>query len=38
MIMAAGAIAVMGLIRHIGNIKRLINGTERKLGERVQTS
>lgn len=38
MIMAAGAIAVMGLLRHTSNIKRLINGTERKLGERVQTS
>ncbi|HID55798.1 TPA: glycerol-3-phosphate 1-O-acyltransferase PlsY [Candidatus Poribacteria bacterium] len=38
MIVAAGVIAIMGLVRHISNIKRLINGTERKLGERVQTS
>lgn len=37
MIAAAGAIAVMGLLRHTSNIRRLISGTERKLGEKVQT-
>ena len=36
LIIAAAVIAVMGVVRHTSNIKRLLSGTERKLGERVE--
>lgn len=36
LIIAASAAAAMGVVRHTSNIKRLLSGTERKLGERVE--
>ena len=34
-IMASSFLAILNIIRHHANIKRLLTGTERKVGERI---
>jgi glycerol-3-phosphate acyltransferase PlsY len=38
MLALSGALLVLVVFRHRGNIARLLEGTEAKLGQRLQTS